>query len=136
MKNNRGEVNRQYSRCSISDMAYSLSSFLIYMAPQLLNTRHIRRIKKMDLLYWRGLVHTDPWDGHLLEELRRCHSASRILRCFRLEVRIVKCSLIQLSRFPNSIVDKHTASSNTSMQLCGNEFGLLLKVCCICCPSP
>jgi hypothetical protein len=41
---------------------------------------HKKDRKSLDILYWKVSVDADPWDGHLLEDVRRYHGASRILR--------------------------------------------------------
>src|SRR5919108_5345620 len=59
--------------------------------------------------------------------MRRCDGTGRIVPQLRVEITVLKCLLIQLSRFPNCIVDEHTAATNSAVKLCGNESGCCLK---------
>ena len=59
--------------------------------------------------------------------MRRYNYTGWILLKTRLQLSVLKCLLIQLSRFPNCIVDEHTAATNSAVKLCGNESGCCLK---------
>ena len=68
----------------------------------------------------------DSRHSYFSEKVRGTHHTRRIVLQLGLKLRIAKGTSEVVRRFPNRVIDEHTASSDASMQLRRNETGLSL----------
>src|SRR5262249_9850661 len=76
----------------------------------------------------RRSVHTNPWHGHLPEQVRRADDVGRIVGELRMELGVSEGASEVLGGLPDSQVQEHAAAGYPSMELGGDVARLALEV--------